>query len=218
MRSDELSVKERAVLFALLAEARELSNPELEERVGLRLDGKERRRLNDLKLVTSTRPDRAFVHELTDAGWKWCAEELSAGPTANAGSMERALYALFSGLGRYLHGTEQRLADIFSARYYGSPRENGQPKESARDVEALILVGYSALAGKPGEFIKLSALRQYLADVPRADTDAALDAMYQDQRINLIPQSNQRTLTAADRESALHIGGEEKYLISVTPR
>ena len=32
--SGEFSVKERAVMFALLAEARELSNPELEERVG----------------------------------------------------------------------------------------------------------------------------------------------------------------------------------------
>jgi hypothetical protein len=218
MRSDELSVKERAVLFALLAEACALSNPELEERVGLRLDGRERRKLNDLKLVVSTKIKRAFVHELTDAGWIWCANQLSAGPAANAGSMERALYAILSGLGRYLHGTDQRLADIFSIRYDGSPQENRQPEESARDVEASILAGYSVLAGGTGDFIKLSALRQHLADVPQDEIDAALDTMYQEQRINLIPQSNQRALTAADRKSALRIGGEEKYLISVRPR
>jgi hypothetical protein len=53
MLPDELSSKERAAMFALLAEARQLSNPELKERVGFPLDGKERRKLNDLKLVES---------------------------------------------------------------------------------------------------------------------------------------------------------------------
>ena len=76
---EDLSVKERAVLFALMGEAREISNPELEERAGFRLDGKERRRLNNLKLVDSRMVRRAYVHELTDAGWHWCATELSVG-------------------------------------------------------------------------------------------------------------------------------------------
>jgi hypothetical protein len=73
MPSYELSGKERAALFALLAEARGLANPELEERVGFRLDGEERRRLNNLKLVESRKNGRAYEHELTDAGYRWCA-------------------------------------------------------------------------------------------------------------------------------------------------
>ena len=74
MNSSQLSGKERAALFALLAEAHPLSNPELEERVGFRLDGAACRRLNQLKLVETIQPRRAFVHELTDAGWRWCAD------------------------------------------------------------------------------------------------------------------------------------------------
>ena len=70
----------RAAMFALLAEAREVSNPELAERLGFRLDGKERRVLNDLKLVISEKHGRAYSHQLTDAGWRWCNEELSASP------------------------------------------------------------------------------------------------------------------------------------------
>ncbi|HEY2241791.1 MAG TPA: hypothetical protein VGI21_23505 [Streptosporangiaceae bacterium] len=218
MRSEELSVKERAVLFTLLAEAREMSNPELEERFGFRLDGKERRKLNDLKLVESTRPDRAFVHELTDAGWRWCADELSAGPGPNPSSMERALYAVFNQFGRYLQGTDQRLADIFNLRYAKQSADGDQQSGTARDAGAAILAAYAALAAKPGEFVKLSALRERLADVSRADTDAALGQLYRDQRINLIPQSNQRALTANDRASALRLGGEEKHMLSVRPQ
>ena len=41
------------MLFTLLSQARKLSNAELEALIGVRLDGKERRRLNDLKLVES---------------------------------------------------------------------------------------------------------------------------------------------------------------------
>jgi hypothetical protein len=52
MQSADLSVKERAVLFALLGEAREVTNSQLADRAGFRLDGKERRKLNDLKLST----------------------------------------------------------------------------------------------------------------------------------------------------------------------
>jgi hypothetical protein len=59
MQGEELSVKERAVLFALMGEAREVSNSELAERAGFRLDGKDRRRLNDRKV------GRTYAHELT---------------------------------------------------------------------------------------------------------------------------------------------------------
>jgi hypothetical protein len=197
-------------MFALLAEAREISNPELEERVGFRLDGKDRRTLNDLKLVNSRKPGRAYLHELSEEGWRWCTEELSAGPGRGAESMERALYAILAGLGRYLQGTEQILADIFKLS------QDARSQEGI-DVEARIVAGYRALASEPGEFVKLSILRLRLADVSQAEVEAALDKMYQEQRINLVPHSNQQVLSDADRESALRIGAEDKHLISIEP-
>lgn len=223
MPRDELSARERAVLFALLAAGREVSNPELRELVGVRLDGKERRELNDLRLVESTRVGRAYAHELTDAGWRWCADELAAGPTGReAGgsggkggkggkdsSLARAHSLVFAMFSRYLSATGLRLADIADAS--GASGASG----GGTDVAARIEAGYQALTPVPGEFVKLRELRLRLPDLPRPAVDAALTELYASQRVNLIPQSDQQALTDADRECALRVGGEYKHLISI---
>lgn len=204
MQSDDLSVKERAVLFALLGEARELSNPQLEERVGFRLTGKERRTLNDRKLVESRRAGRTYAHELSDAGWHWCAMELSAGPKGGATSMERALYAVLGGLARHLADTEQTLADVFRWR-------------AGADIDELIMTAYHGLASGPGEFVKIRELRARLADIAHSDLDSALERLYRARQVNLVSQANQQILMEADRRSALMVGGEHKHMISVPP-
>jgi hypothetical protein len=202
MESDRLSAKEKAALFVLMAEARKLSNPALEERVGFRLDGKERRRLNDLNLVESVKPGRAYEHELTKVGRRWCADALSAGPDRRDTSLERALLVLLS---RLLERSGQTLEDIV----------NDRPATPPADVESQIKTGYRELAGELGEFVKLSELRLKLPDVSSADLDSTLDRMYRHQRINLVAQANQEALSDADRESALLIGGTHKHLISI---
>jgi len=209
MDSSQLSARERAALFALLAEARPLSNPELEERVGFRLDGAPCRRLNQMKLVKTLQPNRAFVHELTDAGWRWCADELTAPRHPDAKSIESALYALLAVFGRYMQATGLSLADVVKASQEPAPKTPQEP-----DVDARILSSYHEVTAEPAQFVKLTELRSRLADLPRADIDAALDRMYRSQRINLIPQSSPRALSAEDREAALRIGGEDKHLIS----
>jgi hypothetical protein len=208
-RVDDLSLRERTVLFALLAEARKVSNPELEKLIGFRLYRKERDRLKDRKLVESDRPGRVFVYELADAGWRWCADELAAGPDGRESSLERAHYLVFGAFARYLNAAELSLADVFASR--SSPRAVGD----ATDVAARVEAGYLALAPASGEFVKLRELRLQLADITRTDLDTALAAMFTRQRINLIPESHQQALSAADRESALRLGGEYKHLISI---
>lgn len=211
MQLEALSTKERAALFVLLAEARELTNAEFEERAGFRLTGKERVHLNDLKLVESHKAGRTYVHELTDAGWYRCTDELSACWGPGAKPMERALYTLLHALGRYLDRTDRSLADVFA------PSRPPEPDDvlATHSIESLIFSTYRELAGEPGDFIKLSQLRRHLANISRDDLDATLDGLYQDGYIELAPQANQRTLTAGDRDSALWAGGEEKHLISI---
>jgi hypothetical protein len=208
MQSEDLSVKERAVLFALMGEAREVSNSELVERAGFRLDGKERRRLNEQKLVDSRKVGRTYAHELTDAGWDWCATHSSEGPQSRANSMEGALYAVLGGLVRYLEYSKQSLADVFQQRAPEAPNKPG-------DIAQLITAAYLRLASEPGTFVKLRELRAELSNVPRGELDSALEGMYRGQQVNLVPQSNQQALTQADRESALRIGGEAKHMISI---
>jgi hypothetical protein len=208
MQGEELSVKERAVLFALMGEAREVSNSELAERAGFRLDGKERRRLNDRKLVDSRKVGRTYAHELTEAGWDWCVTHQSEGPQGRASSMEGALYAVLGGLARYLEYSEQSLADVFQQRDLETPGKPG-------DIAELIRAAYLRLASEPGKFVKLRELRAELSDVHRERLDSSLEGMYRAQQVNLVPQSNQQALTQADRESALRIGGEAKHMISI---
>jgi len=102
------------VLFALACAARRLSNAELEALIGLRLVGRERRKLNELKLVESEKPGRSFAHELSDAGWRWCAEELAAGPDGRPTSLERSLYLVLGMFERYLTAARLSLADVAS--------------------------------------------------------------------------------------------------------
>src|ERR1700722_13807371 len=208
MQDKDLSVKERAVLFALMGEAREVSNSELAERAGFRLDGQERRRLNDLKLVDSRKVGRTYTHELTDAGWDWCTTHSSEGPQGRASSMEGALYAVLGGLARYLEYSGQSLADVFQQRDPEAPEKPG-------DIAELISAAYLRLAREPGKFVKLRELRAELSDVPPSDVDSSLKEMYRAQQVNLVPQSNQQALTQADRESALRIGGEANHMISI---
>jgi hypothetical protein len=202
-----LSLPETAVLLALMAEAREISNPELKERYGFTLDGKERRHLNDEKLVDSHKRGRAFVHELTDRGWRWCSEELGAdGPPARAGSAGGALYAVLAGLRRYLHRAELSLADIFG---------DDEQRRVPLDVESRIRRAYHDLAEEPRAWVGLADLRSRLPDVARSDLDEALRQMNRLSDVNFIPESNQKALEARDREAAVSIGNQDKHLLSI---
>ena len=199
-------------MFALLGAARKVSNPELRKLVGFPLDGKERRDLNDRKLVESEKHGRAFAHELSDKGWRWCADELAASPPGQASGMERAHYLVFGMFARYLSANRLSLADIAGAR---QDLRGTDAADVSLDLTVRVADGYHALAPADGAFVKLRELRERLADIPRPDLDAALITLFKDQRINLIPQSNQQALSDADRDSALRIGGEYKHLISV---
>jgi hypothetical protein len=215
---DELSARERAALFALLASARKLANSELEAQIGMRLEGKERRKLNDLKLVESEKPGREFVHELSDAGWRWCADELAAGLTGRGTILERSLYLALGMFERYTSAARLSLADVATLDVKARPRGRHKRRDTAEgdgDLTARVTAAYQALAPASGEFIKLGELREHLADIPRSALDAALVTMFTAQRVNLIPQSNQQALTEADREAALRLGGEHKHLFSL---
>ena len=60
--------------------------------------------------------------------------------------------------------------------------------------------------------MSLTRLRPLLADVPRVEVDAALRRMNRMPDVNLVPESNQKTLTPRDREAAVTIGDQDKHL------
>lgn len=218
MHHDELSPRERAALFALLAAARKLSNSELQAQIGMRLEGKERRKLNDLKLVESQRPGREFVHELSDGGWRWCADELAAGLAGRGTVLERSLYLALGMFERYATAARLSLADVATLDVKARPRGRHKRRDATEgdgDLTARVTAAYAAISPGPGEFVKLRELREQLTDISRPALDGALAAMFGARRVNLVPQSGQQALTAADREAGLRLGGEDKHLMSI---
>lgn len=210
MPADNLGVKERAALLALMAEAREVSNVELERIAGFRLDGKELRKLRARQLVESHQAarNRPLVHLLTDEGWAWCAAELAAAERPpRSGTAGGALYAVLAGLHRYLERLDLKPADVFQ-------RADDSPP--GPDLPDRIRLAYGKLATGPGDLVNLTQLRPLLADVPRSAVDAALRQMSRARQANLVPQANQKTLSLADREAAVRIGNEDCHLVSVS--
>ncbi|MER6830800.1 hypothetical protein ABT352_32740 [Streptosporangium sp. NPDC000563] len=104
-----------------------------------------------------------------------------------------------------------------------SPREEapaggGTPEAVTPEVvQARVRDAYQALAKEPGDWVSLTQLRDRLgADLPREQVDAALRRMNRMPDVNLVPDDNQKMLTREDRAAALHIGEQDKHLISIT--
>gem|GEM_PF-4038987 len=67
----------------------------------------------------------------------------------------------------------------------------------------------------PGELVSLADLRPRLAGVARPDVDAALVTLSSAPGVRIIPESNQKTLTAAERAAAVSIGNQDRHLIAI---
>lgn len=204
----DLTGTERAVLLVLMAESRPVTNPELAV-LGPRLEKPGRDKLNGLGLVESTRTGTRYSHELTDRGWHVCREILAGGPPPRSAGAAKAFYTVLGALDRYLAGADLSLADVFGAV---TPSE---PPDEPATVENRIRQAYRDLTPRPGAWVKLSRLRAELTDAPRADVDAALHDMYRSPGVSLIPEENQKVLTAEDRAAAIVIGDQNKHLMAI---
>jgi hypothetical protein len=198
MPEERLTVRERAALLVLMAEAREVTNAELRELAGFTLDGACRRRLNDLGLVASAKVGRAYVHELTDDGALRCQAELSAPRPPRAGYAGGALYVLLAGLRRHLDNTGGTLGELFTP-----------------DLGHRVETAYRALASRPGDAVPLRALRERLDDVPTDRLDRALTALADRPDVHLRAEADQKSLTEQDRRAALVLGGTPRHTLMI---
>ena len=200
--TEPLTPRDRVVLMALMALNKDVTNAVLKEEVGFTLEGSARKRLNDNKMVSSSKRGRAYVHELTDEGWAWCWDELAEPTPAGADSGTRSLYAVLRGLRRYLDSANLRLADVFGL--------------TETTLEGRLRAAYADLARREQDWVSLTAIRAHLRGVPREDLDALLvrlDAVEGGAGIDLVPQADQGKLTRDDRAAAIRIGNQDKHLL-----
>lgn len=198
MSEERLTMRERAALLVLMAEARELTNAELHELAGFTIDGACRRRLNDLGLVVSTKSGRAYVHDLTDEGAVRCQDELSAQRPSRTGYAGGALYAVLAGLRRHLETTGGTLGELFTP-----------------DLCYRVETTYRTLAPRHGDPVPLRALRDRLDDVPAEQLDLALKVLADRPGVHLWAEADQKSLTDHDRQAALMLGGSARHLLVI---
>jgi hypothetical protein len=190
-----------------MAQSRPVPNPDLVA-LGPKLDKPGRDKLNELGLIESDRSSGRFVHELTDRGWHLCREILADGAPPRSTGQAKTLYTVLAALDRHLGRADLSLADVFG---------HTDDVPTTATVEDRIRGGYAELAPRPGGWVSLAHLRAELTDAPRAEIDAALHTLHRSPGVSLIREENQKALTAADRDAAITIGGQDKHLIAIEP-
>lgn len=85
------------------------------------------------------------------------------------------------------------------------------PSQAIIDAHRAII---AERGGDHDDWVDICTLRQR-AGLPAADFDAAILGLSRTRRANLVPLANQKVLTAADREAAVRVGGEDCHLVSM---
>nr|BFE75710.1 hypothetical protein GCM10020092_090110 [Actinoplanes digitatis] len=209
--ADNLTPSESAVLIVLMAEAREISNPELQERYQITLTGTSRTKLNNLGYVRSVKVGRAYAHVLDDKGWDRVHQGLNF-DSPRARALGAALTALHDNLRERVlpHGAYRRFAEMFS--------RTAEPLAPGDDLEARIRKLYGSLAPQPGAWVKHTAVRRRLSEVPEEALDEAFHLLSQAEDVEMMPESNQKTLTEEDRRNAVRAGGQDTHLMAIGAR
>jgi hypothetical protein len=189
-----------------MAEGRGLTNKQIKTIGGFSpLTGKDLAPLS--KLIDTNKSQREHVHTLTKEGWAWCRKELAEPPTNGSGSAGGALYSVLGGLGRYLARTPGvELEDIFLA---------GGDETQQADVEVMIRQAYVELRTEPRGWVSLTDLRAKLNGVAKDEVDAVLYQMSKRKVVNIVPPSNKKLMTDADREAIIRIGNEDRLHLSI---
>ncbi|MGW6658007.1 hypothetical protein [Rhodococcus sp. NPDC055024] len=215
MTDSDLTPNEALVLLVLMAESREVSNPELKT-LGPELRAAGRDKLNSLGLVESNTGVRPYTHTLTDRGWARAAELIGSEAPAGSFSPAKALFTVLAGLRRHLDRNDLRVSEVFLPE--SSAETPSAPADNSMDVEALIARAYEDLASSPGAWVRLARLRPTLPTLSREEFDLAVIGFQRRPGVNLIPEENQKTITVEDHDAAVFLGNQNNHLFSIEAR
>jgi hypothetical protein len=207
---DDLTPTESAILVVLMSENRDIRNPDLEKDFGFALKRPSREKLNRLNYVVTTTDGRIMVHRLGDAAWDLLQKPLNF-DGARPRAFGAALGSLLAAVRRDLERNNRSLAMAFAPELAGP----GSPQAAEVDLTDRIREVYAANASAPGEWVSIADIRRKLADVDPAALDTALRRLEQAADVNIVPESNQKALSEADRQAAVTIGDQPKHFLAI---
>jgi hypothetical protein len=179
-------------------------------------------------LLEAEKTTKGIMLELTQKGHDRAFDELGGEAPARSGTPGIALYTSLRFIRELVDRTGTRPRDLFQFRLAGplptsSPAALGEDTRSGdvgedtrrADLDERIRKAYAVVVQQPGDYIMLAQLREALPDVSRSDLDAALIQLNRSPDVNVVPESNQKVLTEAERAAAVSIGNQLKHLIAI---
>jgi hypothetical protein len=229
----DLTSADYAFLIILKAVGREISNTEMNKLYEVRLVSPAYEKLNAAGYVSSETKHRPYRHVITDEGEKVLADPLAIDEDrAEAGEKrsprEKQLWAAVvaqqNQIVRLLVGRSAakevpakeipvREDPVTEAPAKGNG--SAATAEKNPDLSGRIRAAYTKLAGAPGDYVNLTALRPLISDVPKAELDKALVRLHEDSDVRLEPEPFGHRIGAAERNAAVHIGGEDRHKLAI---
>ena len=179
-----------------------------------------REALEEQGLISWWKVGQKIWIEVTDKGWAWAGENLSAPlpPKSTAGA--EILQAWLSKLQVFLDKRGLVLADVLAPRTSGPVSEAASPdkkqaiKGDGSPLRERIRSAYLETTG--GRFntrALLKDIRARLVDVDRTKLDEALQIMQRQDDAVLYPLDNRAEITEADRAAAISFAGEPRHIL-----
>ncbi|RVU14263.1 hypothetical protein [Methylobacterium oryzihabitans] len=223
--SETPTPKQALVLWCLLGR----QGTALQSEILPRVEKADREALVAGRFLTVERAGRSFRLTVADKGWRWAGEHADAPLPPNY----RVLQDWLARVRRHLDAAGVTLAEFVGSppepeapppsrprrrASGGSRKAKAAPPDGARapaKIRARIEAAYLALTGgETARAIRLSALREKLADLDRAAVDAGLAAILRgDPTARLSQLTDPKALTAAERAAAYDPAGEPFHLI-----
>lgn len=205
MPDRELTSVQRYVLLTLMISAEPLPY----KIVGNSLKAPKRKELEAWEYIEVN--GSPMILELTQKGHDRAVAELARTRPSGSGTIGLALFAALGFVRKLIDRTGTDPQDLFRFRFSVPGAVTGPEI----DLDERVRKAYSSLTARPGDHLMLQDLREALPDVGRADLDAVLVQLHRSRDVALVPESNQKVLTDAQRAAAINIGNQLKHLIAI---
>jgi hypothetical protein len=98
-----------------------------------------------------------------------------------------------------------------------APASAPASSEAGSDLETAIRAAYARLAAGAYDWVRLADVRPLLDGAAKAQVDRVLRRMARQPDVRVVPDEDQKSLTAADRAAAVRIGEHDNHLLLIGP-
>ncbi|KPA13282.1 hypothetical protein MHK_006507 [Candidatus Magnetomorum sp. HK-1] len=152
---------------------------------------------------------QALYIQLTEKGWKWANDNITAEFSNRSTASAPALAALLSRLNNYLNQHHLSLAEIL-----GLLNSDPVANEPEIDLEQRIRDAYYQISDEKWNVrVHLHELRQSLPDISRESLDQKLLDMQKQEKLVLYNMDDVRNIRPEDEDAAIDIAGFKRHIL-----